>query len=263
MTAGVRRLALPDGLVADAGTRSEIVAECRALFARSRATGAPAVVTALHVGGLVSHATPGFSEALAQSDLVCIDGSAVLLLARAARARGVERAPTTDVGPLVIADLAQYLQRPVRVALLGGPPSLAERAGAALNDSLPAEGVWMGSGYRNDWDHALKSIQQAAPDILLVGLGSPRETLFVAEYRESLPGCLVVTCGGWFGFLAGDERRAPTWMRALHLEWLSRVVQDPARLWKRYARGIPATLRALILVLVASRPNARRGSCDG
>ena len=75
----------------------------------------------------------------------------------------------------------------------------------------------------------------------MIGLGAPREMVWCQRHRDELPTGLVLTCGGWFGHIVGDERRAPRMLRRSGLEWIARVAQAPKRLGPRYARGAGAT----------------------
>jgi exopolysaccharide biosynthesis WecB/TagA/CpsF family protein len=61
------------------------------------------------------------------------------------------------------------------------------------------------------------------------------------HWRDHLPSTVVLTCGGWFGHVAGDERRAPRLLRRSGLEWIARMAQQPRRLGPRYAKGLVST----------------------
>ena len=113
--------------------------------------------------------------------------------------------------------MAAVSGRPIRIALVGGPEGLAERAGIALAERHSCEIVYTSDGFRTDWDPVIQAIKDASPDIVFVGMGSPREKLWVIEHTPKLSPMLVNTCGGWFGFVTGDERRAPRWMIAVQL----------------------------------------------
>jgi N-acetylglucosaminyldiphosphoundecaprenol N-acetyl-beta-D-mannosaminyltransferase len=80
-------------------------------------------------------------------------------------------------------------------------------------------------------------INAVKPDLIWIGLGMPKQELWVAENHSLLeaPGLLAV--GAAFGFHAGMVRRAPRWMQNAGLEWLFRLSQEPRRLWKRYLVG--------------------------
>lgn len=219
--------------------------------ARARARSSPTVAAAIHVGGLNARRRPDFVAAMRAADLVYVDGAAVLVLARIAGARAAQRHATTDLGWEVLAGLTVALGRPARVALLGGTPGLAERAGAVLAERAGVEIALTEHGYHQDWSPVLERLAGTPYDVLFVGLGAPRESVWVAEHLGRLPATLIMTCGGWYGHVVGDEWRAPAWMRSSGLEWLARLVQSPGRLWRRYATGLlsvvallPAAVRA-------------------
>jgi N-acetylglucosaminyldiphosphoundecaprenol N-acetyl-beta-D-mannosaminyltransferase len=198
----------------------------------------PVLVYALHVGGLNARRDLAFVEAMGRADVVYADGGSVVTLARLAGARLIERSPTTDVGWDILRGLARELGRPVRLALLGGPVGLAERAGRVLEEGCPVTVVLTEHGYHQDWSATLRALHDAAPDVTVVGLGAPGEMVWCQTYRERLPGGLVLTCGGWFGHLTGEEHRAPRMLRRPGVEWVARVAQSPRRLGPRYARGL-------------------------
>ena len=83
-------------------------------------------------------------------------------------------------------------------------------------------------------DSIVDAIGPEAPDILLVGLGSPKQEYLIQQLRTRLPRTWMIGVGITFSFIAGDVARAPMWMRAAGLEWVHRMAQDPERLVKRY-----------------------------
>jgi N-acetylglucosaminyldiphosphoundecaprenol N-acetyl-beta-D-mannosaminyltransferase len=202
---------------------------------------APSRAYALHVGGLNHRRDPEFVAEMRAAEVVYADGGSVVLLAKLAGAHRTERAPTTDLGWSVLRAVGERLGRPARVGLLGGPPGLVERAGAALVEGGAGKIVFTADGYQSDWAPVLANLRAADPDVVVVGLGAPREMLWVREHLELLPNALILTCGGWFGFLAGEEERAVGVLRRPGLEWIARVAQSPRRLGGRYLRGIGST----------------------
>lgn len=207
---------------------------------------------ALHVGGLNARADEEFVDEMNSAELVCADGGSVVGLARLAGAANVERAPTTDIGWDVLRSLTELAGQPPRVALVGGEPGLAIRAGVALSEGDVARIVFADHGFHTEWDDVLDSLRAADPDVCIVGMGAPREMLWVRKHRDELPNALIMTCGGWFGFLAGQEARAPGLLRRPGLEWIARVAQSPTRLGPRYIKGMVSTS-----VLASSIAHAR------
>jgi N-acetylglucosaminyldiphosphoundecaprenol N-acetyl-beta-D-mannosaminyltransferase len=215
----------------------------------------PAFAFALHVGGLNARRERDFVVAMRQADVVYADGGSVVWLARLAGGRHIERAPTTDVGWDLFRRFADEVGRAPRVALIGGPPGLAERAGEVLEAAGAVQIVGVEHGFHDDWNEPLARLREAAPDVTVVGLGAPREMVWSEVHRHQLPAGLVLTCGGWFGHVVGDERRAPRVLRRSGLEWIARVAQQPARLGPRYARGLGVTA-SLAMTTLRRRPRS-------
>ncbi|WP_163511440.1 WecB/TagA/CpsF family glycosyltransferase [Fodinicola acaciae] len=201
----------------------------------------PFLAFALHVGGLNHRHDADFVAAMAKADVVYADGASVVGLAKLAGAKVIGRSVTTDLGWDVLQGLAKLRGRRLRLALVGGPIGLAGEAGEVLAGRLGGQVVLAEHGFQPDWAPVVNRLRATRPDAIVVGLGAPAEMLWVAGWLDRLPPALVLTCGGWFGFLVGNERRAPEWMRAAGMEWVARFVQAPGRLGPRYARGALST----------------------
>jgi N-acetylglucosaminyldiphosphoundecaprenol N-acetyl-beta-D-mannosaminyltransferase len=206
---------------------------------------------ALHVGGLNQRDDADYLGAMSRADLVYADGMSIIVLAKLAGARAAERAGTTDIGWTVMRRLTAALGRPVRVALIGGPEGLTRRAARVIEADAGAEVVLTEHGYHDDWASVLDQLARSGCDMVLVGLGAPREMIWVDEHVQSLPPCLVMTCGGWFGFITQDEKRAPQWVCDAGFEWTYRLGQSPRRLFKRYAKGALSTAKLAVEILRA------------
>jgi N-acetylglucosaminyldiphosphoundecaprenol N-acetyl-beta-D-mannosaminyltransferase len=215
----------------------------------------PTVAFACHVGGLNLRHDHEFVGAMQRADLAYADGVSVIALMKLAGATAVERHPTTDLGWETFSALAERLGRPVRVALLGGPEGLSERTGEVMAAEDHIDIVHTEHGYHTEWEPVLERLRKVEYDVLVVGLGMPAEALWTVRHLDRLPNALVLTCGGWFGYIVGEEKRAPEWMQKSGLEWVARVAQSPGRLWKRYASGALST--------AAMVPTALRGRREG
>lgn len=236
---------------------SVVVTEALAAHAKAIAVGEAQVATALHVGGLNALSTPEFLSALERARLVYADGVAVVALAKLSGASNIQRAATTDIGVPILQGLASLLDRRVRTALVGGPLDLAETAGVELGRLAEIEVVYTTHGYKDElsWKSALEELSASAPDVVLLGLGSPQELLFADRNIRDFPPALILTCGGWFGFLAGEEPRAHPLLQKMGLEWVRRLLHDPSRLAARYARGSLVTIGlACAILLRRARP---------
>ena len=91
----------------------------------------------------------------------------------------------------------------------------------------------------------LDEINHSGADILLVGLGSPKQDYWMAMHRENIRIPVLIGAGAAFDFLAGTKPQAPRWMQRSGLEWLFRLLCEPRRLWRRYLIG---NLRFVVLM---------------
>ncbi len=162
------------------------------------------------------------------ADLVLADGIGIVWASSLLKTRLPERVTGID---LVQGLLSLAAARGYRPFFLGGRPGVA--AAAAERAKRRYEGLEVAGthhGYFGDEDEVLDRIEAAAPDILFVGMGSPRQETFIARHLGrglKVPVCIGV--GGSLDVLAGAVRRAPEWVRLLNLEWLFRLIQEPAR----------------------------------
>jgi N-acetylglucosaminyldiphosphoundecaprenol N-acetyl-beta-D-mannosaminyltransferase len=88
-------------------------------------------------------------------------------------------------------------------------------------------------------------IDEARPDIVWVGLGAPKQELWMYRAREHLKAPVLIGIGAAFDFLAGNKARAPIWMQRSGLEWFYRLAQEPRRLASRYLKTNPVFVAAV------------------
>ena len=89
-----------------------------------------------------------------------------------------------------------------------------------------------------DQPEIVARINAARPDILFVALGNPKQELWMGRNRGKIDVGAMIGVGGTFNFIAGKVKRAPRWMQRSGLEWIYRIIQEPGRLWRRYAYGL-------------------------
>ena len=131
----------------------------------------------------------------------------------------------------------------LRVFLLGAGPGVGERAAACIEARWPAIDV-VGTysppmGFEKSQQEnfqILRRIAMAQPDLLLVGLGAPKQELWVHAHHSEIRASAALCIGAAIDFLAGEKPRAPTWMQRCGLEWFHRLASEPKRLARRYAR---------------------------
>ena len=172
------------------------------------------------------------------ADLICADG---MPLVWASQILG-EPLPERVAGSTMTAELAEWAAREGRTMyFLGGDPGAAEGCRAELERRHPGLRVL---GTSSPWvskpatveevDAIAEEIGEDVPDILLVGLGSPKQEYLIQKLRVRYPKTWMMGVGISFGFIAGQVKRAPEWMQRTGTEWVHRMVQDPKRLVRRY-----------------------------
>jgi N-acetylglucosaminyldiphosphoundecaprenol N-acetyl-beta-D-mannosaminyltransferase len=127
------------------------------------------------------------------------------------------------------------------VFVLGGTEGVAQAAAAALTGRFPLLRVAgthtpppeFGDDPRAV-EAALQAVAGAAPDVLFVGLGAPKQELWVHAYWSRLAATIAVCCGAAVDYAAGTQVRAPRWAQRAGVEWLWRLAHEPGRLWRRY-----------------------------
>ncbi|MEE4661944.1 MAG: WecB/TagA/CpsF family glycosyltransferase [Halieaceae bacterium] len=196
-------------------------------------------------GGVARH--PELLEVLRSSDIVTADGFPVVMLSRLMGAPLQSRVTGADLVPA----LAERAARDgLRLYLLGGREEIARRAADLLEARYPGleiAGVespmvhTQGEGlmtFEEDDERIIEDINRSGADILLIGLGNPKQEQWFWRHRDRLKVPVSIGIGGTFEFIAGTVKRAPRWVQRANLEWLFRITQDPKRLWKRYAEGL-------------------------
>jgi N-acetylglucosaminyldiphosphoundecaprenol N-acetyl-beta-D-mannosaminyltransferase len=181
-------------------------------------------------------------RAYADAALVIADGWPVVFASHLLARPLPERVTGSDLVPSVF--LAADRSDPIRVYLFGAAPGVAERAAVSIEARYPAVRV-VGAhgpplGFERDSDETRRSlarIRDAAPELLLVGLGAPKQELWVHAHRAEVHARVALCIGATIDFLAGERLRAPPWMQRAGLEWLYRMMQEPTRLGPRYGKN--------------------------
>ncbi|MDP7017231.1 MAG: WecB/TagA/CpsF family glycosyltransferase [Pirellulaceae bacterium] len=141
--------------------------------------------------------------------------------------------------------LFKYWDRPrkLSVFLLGAMPGVAEVAAERIECRWPHVSVVdtlsppLGFEYdENECGRIIQRVNAASPDVLVVGLGAPKQEIWTYRHRSQLRAKVALCVGATIDFLAGEKGRAPHWMRRIGMEWFHRVCSEPKRLAKRYAR---------------------------
>ena len=182
-----------------------------------------------------------YAAAVNGAKLVLADGVGDLCAARILGTPLPGRVAGADLVPRLLARLAE---RGGSVFLYGARPGVAERAGESLQSACPGLRIaGTENGYISDETALLEALEREKPDLLLLGLGAPRQELWMAENRQRTP-AVMIGVGGLLDVFAGDIPRAPEAWRRLGLEWLYGLLREPRR-FKRVIRLPKILLLAL------------------
>ena len=182
-----------------------------------------------------------YAAAVNGAQLVLADGVGDLYAAKLLRTPLPERVAGSDLVPRLIARLAA---RGGSVFLYGAKPGVAQRAGEALAGAYPGVRIaGTENGYISDETALFAALEREKPDLLLLGLGAPRQELWMARSSRKVT-AVMIGVGGFLDVLAGDIPRAPEAWRRLGLEWLYRLLREPRRI-KRMIRLPEILLLAL------------------
>ncbi|MFC5577711.1 WecB/TagA/CpsF family glycosyltransferase [Lysobacter niabensis] len=185
-----------------------------------------------------------FVEAYRRAELRVVDGWPVSVALKWLHGVEVPLVPGSDLVPALF-DECERGKVGLRVFLLGAAPGVAEIAAGRMSErwsTIRVTGTCSPNfGFEND-PSACQSIcdliSAASPDLLVVGLGAPKQELWVSENAWRIRAKVAVCAGATIDFLSGTKKRAPYWVRSLRLEWAFRIVQEPRRLMKRYVKGM-------------------------
>jgi N-acetylglucosaminyldiphosphoundecaprenol N-acetyl-beta-D-mannosaminyltransferase len=206
-------------------------------------------VTSVH-GVMTAHKDPFFRRILNHADLVTPDGMPIVWALRSLGQRTQQRV----YGPTLMLELCRSATaRGARIFLYGSReevlPALESRLGAIF------PGIKIAGSYSPPFrpltptedEQVIDRIRETDPDLIFVGISTPKQERWMWEHRNAFPGVVMVGVGAAFDFHAGRVRQAPPWMQRNGLEWLFRLLSEPRRLWRRYLLETPQFIPRWIL----------------
>lgn len=205
-------------------------------------------------------------DAYSSASMVVADGWPLVTAARLLGRSVPERVAGSDLVPRVFEETQRRgIQR--SVFLLGAATGVADEAARVIESRWPLCRV-VGTfsppmGFEDDDREEQKivdAINKVAPDILIVGFGAPKQELWLKRSHHAVQVGVALAAGATIDFFAGRQRRAPMWMRRLRLEWMHRLLQDPRRLTKRYARDAFEFPRLMYREIRSERPLRSKAS---
>jgi N-acetylglucosaminyldiphosphoundecaprenol N-acetyl-beta-D-mannosaminyltransferase len=203
-----------------------------------------------------------------EAGMVTPDGMPLVFMARRLGFKSVSRV----YGPALMRRLTQIsASKGYRQYYYGGGPGLVQRLAWSLAKQHPELQVagTFAPPFRpltkEEDDAVVAGINAAAPDILWVGLSTPKQELWMASHVRRLNVPVLIGVGAAFDFLAGTKRQAPAWIQNAGLEWAYRLASEPRRLWRRYAKIVPLFLflAGVQIVRRSVRPEKKRAVVGG
>jgi N-acetylglucosaminyldiphosphoundecaprenol N-acetyl-beta-D-mannosaminyltransferase len=216
------------------------IGELQALVAHIIRTGDKAVIANHNLHSLyLFHRQPQLHDFYAKAEWTHIDGMPIVFLARlfGYSAGGDHRVTYADWFPLLMETAAAQRWR---VFYLGSPPGAAELGAELLRRKHPQLQIRTRDGYFNaqsgsvENESILHAIADYQPHLLLVGMGMPRQELWIHANRASLCANVILPAGAAMDYVAGVVRTPPRWSGRVGLEWAFRLLAEPRRLWHRY-----------------------------
>jgi N-acetylglucosaminyldiphosphoundecaprenol N-acetyl-beta-D-mannosaminyltransferase len=193
-------------------------------------------VTGMH-GVTEAQHHPQLKQILNSADLVVPDGMPLVWLGRL---RGFPLRRRVYGPELMLEFCRATAAKGYRHFFYGGAPGVAEELAKRVRREFP--GLIVAGTFSppfreltgEESEDVAGMIRAATPDVIWVGLSTPRQERWMAEFRARLTGPVMVGVGAAFDLNTGRVRQAPGWMREHGLEWLWRLLMEPRRLWRRY-----------------------------
>lgn len=188
---------------------------------------------------------PEYAAICRDAEYVVADGQVVLY---ASRFLGTPLRDKISGSDFVGAFCAHHRHDPeVKIFLLGAGPGVADAARTRINLRVGREMVVAARspsfGFENKPEECadiVREINASGANVLVVGVGAPKQEKWIARHRGQLPGVRrFLAVGATIDFEAGAKKRAPPWMSRVGLEWLYRLLHEPRRLWRRYLIECP------------------------
>lgn len=209
-------------------------------------------VTAVH-GVMECQSDPALREVYNRSGMTTPDGMPLVWLGRIQGRRNMGRVYGPD---LLLALCDHSIARGYRHFLLGRSPTpgVADALHEKLASRFPGLQVVGTAHAPPDRDltadedaEIVDQINEARPDVIWVGLGTPTQDHWMADHVGKISASVMIGVGAAFDFHSGRKRQAPLWMQRSGLEWLFRLIQEPARLWRRYLINNPLFVALVLL----------------
>lgn len=179
-----------------------------------------------------------FQKIVNSAELLLVDGTPLMWISKWYGTPLKEKIPGSDLVPRLCSIAAK---KGYKVFLLGAAPGVAAKAAENLKEKykgLDIVGVYSPPiGFEKDKEEIEKintMLKASGADLLFVGMGVPKQDIFIYENMNKYQIPLSFSIGGTIDFLAGRQKRAPKWVNRIGMEWFYRFLHDPMRMFERY-----------------------------
>lgn len=174
------------------------------------------------------------NKIIQNAELIIPDGAGIVMYLRWLCWQKVQRCPGIELAETLLQAIGQQ-QADKTVFFYGGANGVAAKAADDWQQKVPnLKIVGTHSGYHSPEEEQklLQTLAELQPQVILVGLGVPRQELWIAQNRHLCPQAIWIGVGGSFDIWSGSKNRAPAWLANNNLEWLYRLYKEPWR-WRR------------------------------
>jgi len=197
-----------------------------------------------------------YRKIINEADMITPDGMPLVWIGKLRGNKDIGRTYGPD---LMLALCGRGQKKGYKHFLYGGSKNTCSLLKNVLERKFPAIDIVgeyappFSSQYVQEDEEVVDEINRLSPDVLWVGLGSPKQDYWMHHHRDKLNVPVMVGVGAAFDFIAGTKKQAPMWMRRSGLEWLFRLCSEPQRLWKRYFIGNTQFIYLLVKQIVTTR----------
>ncbi|MBW4635908.1 MAG: WecB/TagA/CpsF family glycosyltransferase [Iphinoe sp. HA4291-MV1] len=187
------------------------------------------------------------AKIIQSAELVVPDGAGVVLYLRWLLRQKIQRTPGIELAETLLQELG-LIGTSAKVFFYGGAPGVAAKASEFWLSQTPGlviVGTHSGFHSQQEEEQLRQTLAQLQPQVIFVGLGVPRQELWIAHNRHLCPQAIWMGVGGSFDIWSGIKTRAPAWLGDNNLEWLYRLYKEPWR-WRRMLALPEFALKALI-----------------
>jgi N-acetylglucosaminyldiphosphoundecaprenol N-acetyl-beta-D-mannosaminyltransferase len=177
---------------------------------------------------------PTLAQVIQKADLVIPDGAGIVLYLQWFFWQKVQRCPGIELAETLLQELG-HQHKDTKLFFYGGAPEVITKAAEFWHRQIPSlniVGTHCGYHTPEEEEKLKQTLAQLQPEIIFVGLGVPRQELWISENSHLCPQAIWIGVGGSFDIWSGIKNRAPSWLGNNNLEWLYRLYKEPWR-WRR------------------------------